>query len=120
MPGINKVMLLGHLRIDPDFKWMDGNVPFITFLLGTSEHINKNGTKIEQTELHQIIMWRELAETAAKQLKKGKLIYVEGKVKTRSFIDQAGIKRYTTEVVADTFKLLESVQDFSTKTVNVF
>src|SRR3546814_5375579 len=73
---------------------------------------NKDGRRIEQTEWHNIVMWRGLAEVAAKYLFKGKLVYIEGKLRTRTYEDKEGIRRYTTEVVADNFTLLGRRSDF--------
>ncbi|MDB5031783.1 single-stranded DNA-binding protein [Mucilaginibacter sp.] len=116
MSGINKVILVGHLGKDPDLRVLEGNVPVVSFPLATSEFINKNGAKEEQTEWHNIVVWRGLAEAAAKILRKGKLIYLEGKCRTRSFEDKNGIKRYTTEVVTDSFTILGRDSDFDAET----
>ena len=112
MSGVNKVMLVGHLGGDPELRKLPGDVSVISFSLATSEMIRKNGVKVDQTDWHQIIMWRTLADVAARLLKKGKLIYVEGKLKTRAHEDKEGILRYYTEVVADNFTLLGRNSDF--------
>ncbi len=112
MSGINKVILVGHLGKEPDLRYLKDNVAVLSFPLATTEFINKNGERIEQTEWHNIVMWRGLAEAASKLLKKSKLIYIEGKCRTRAFEDKAGIKKYTTEVVAETFTLLGRNSDF--------
>ena len=112
MSGINKVILVGHLGKDPDLRYLQNNVAVLSFPLATSETIIKNGEKIEQTEWHNIVMWRGLAEAAEKILKKGRLIYMEGKCRTRSFDDKNGLKKYTTEIVAESFTLLGRPGDF--------
>ena len=112
MSGINKVILVGHLGKDPEVRYLDGGVTVASFPLATSETYNKDGKKIEQTEWHNIVMWRGLADTAAKYLKKGKLIYIEGKLRTRSFEDREGHKKYSTEVVAESFTMLGRKTDF--------
>jgi single-strand DNA-binding protein len=112
MSGINKVILVGHLGKDPELRMLEGNVPVASFPLATSELIAKNGVKEEQTEWHNIVLWRGLAEAAAKVLQKGKLIYLEGKCRTRSFEDKHGVKRYTTEIVTDSFTVLGRNSDF--------
>jgi len=112
MSGINKVILVGHLGKDPEFRIITDDVAVLSFPLATSETVNKNGAKTEVTEWHNIVMWRSLAEAGERQLKKGVLIYIEGKVKTRSFSDKEGIKRYTTEIVADQFTKLGRASDF--------
>ncbi|MGZ3871273.1 MAG: single-stranded DNA-binding protein [Mucilaginibacter sp.] len=112
MSGVNKVFLVGHLGKPPALRYLDNNVAVVSFPLATTEFFNKGGKKIEQTEWHNIIMWRELAELAGKILEKGKLVYLEGKLRTRSFEDHDGNKKYTTEIVAEHFKLLGRKSDF--------
>jgi single-strand DNA-binding protein len=112
MSGINKVILVGHLGKDPELRTLDGGVAVTSFPLATSETFNKDGRKVEQTEWHNIVMWRGLAEMASKFLQKGKLVYIEGKLRTRSFEDRDGVKKYTTEVVAENFTMLGRKSDF--------
>jgi len=112
MSGINKVILVGHLGKDPEIRHLEGNVTVASFPLATSETYNKDGRKMEQTEWHNIVMWRGLAEVAAKYLFKGKLVYIEGKLRTRTYEDKEGIRRYTTEIVAENFTLLGRRSDF--------
>nr|WP_249665426.1 single-stranded DNA-binding protein [Mucilaginibacter sp. Bleaf8] len=114
MSGINKVILVGHLGKDPEVRHLDGGVSVASFPLATSETFNKEGRKIEQTEWHNIVMWRGLADVAAKYLQKGKLVYIEGKLRTRSFEDKGGVKKYTTEIVAENFTILGRKSDFDT------
>ena len=112
MSGINKVILVGHLGKDPEVRHLEGNVTVASFPLATSETYNKDGRKIEQTEWHNIVMWRGLADVAAKYLQKGKLVYIEGKLRTRSFEDKEGHKKYTTEIIAENFTMLGRKSDF--------
>jgi len=112
MSGINKVILVGHLGKDPEARYLEGGVSVVSFPLATSESFNKDGRKVEQTEWHNIVMWRGLADVAAKYLSKGKLVYIEGKLRTRQFEDREGIKKYTTEIVAENFTLLGRKTDF--------
>lgn len=112
MAGINKVILVGHLGKDPEVRHLDNNVSVASFPLATSETYNKDGKKVEQTEWHNIVMWRGLADIAAKFLHKGKLVYIEGKLRTRHYEDKEGVKRYTTEIVADNFTMLGRKSDF--------
>jgi single-strand DNA-binding protein len=112
MSGVNKVILIGHLGKDPEARTLEGGVSVVSFPLATSETFNKEGRKVEQTEWHNIVMWRGLADVAAKYLQKGKLVYIEGKLRTRAFEDKEGIKKYTTEVVAENFTLLGRKTDF--------
>jgi len=106
MSGINKVILIGHLGKDPDLRRLTDDVAVLTFPFATSEMLQKAGKMTEVTEWHNVVFWRGLAESATKALKKGNLVYIEGKVRTRSFTDKAGIKKYITEIVADHFTLL--------------
>src|SRR6476469_4277718 len=112
MSGINKVILVGHLGKDPEVRHLEGGVAVASFPLATSETFNKDGRKVEQTEWHNIVMWRGLADVASKYLQKGKLVYIEGKLRTRSFEDKEGIKKYTTEIVAENFTMLGRKSDF--------
>jgi single-strand DNA-binding protein len=112
MSGINKVILVGHLGKDPEIRQLEGGISVASFPLATSETFNKDGRKIEQTEWHNIVLWRSLADVAAKFLQKGKLVYIEGKLRTRSFEDKEGVKKYTTEVVAENFTMLGRKTDF--------
>jgi len=117
MSGINKVILVGHLGKDPEVRYLEGGVSVTSFPLATSESFNKDGRKVEQTEWHNIVMWRGLADVAAKYLQKGKLVYIEGKLRTRSFEDKEGIKKYTTEIVAENFTLLGRKSDFENDSI---
>ena len=117
MSGINKVILVGHLGKDPEVRYLEGGVSVTSFPLATSESYNKDGRKVEQTEWHNIVMWRGLADVAAKYLQKGKLVYIEGKLRTRSFEDKEGLKKYTTEIVAENFTLLGRKSDFENDSV---
>jgi single-strand DNA-binding protein len=119
MSGVNKVILVGHLGKDPEARSLDGGVSVVSFPLATSEMFNKDGQKVEQTEWHNIVMWRGLADVAAKYLQKGKLVYIEGKLRTRTFEDKEGIKKYTTEVIAENFTLLGRKTDFENDGVAV-
>ena len=112
MSGINKVVLVGHLGKDPEYRQLADNVPVVSFPLATSEIVNKDGKKVELTEWHNIVLWRGLADVAVNLLEKGKLIYLEGKIRTRSFKDKQGIDKYTTEIVGESFTLLGRKSDF--------
>lgn len=112
MSGINKVILVGHLGKDPEVRHLDGGVTVASFPLATSETYNKDGKRVEQTEWHNIVLWRGLAEVASKYLQKGKLVYIEGKLRTRSFEDKEKVKKYVTEIVAENFTMLGRKSDF--------
>ncbi|MEM7103163.1 MAG: single-stranded DNA-binding protein [Bacteroidota bacterium] len=108
MSSLNKVMLIGRLGRDPEVRYLENGAAVAKFSIATSEsYKDKSGNWQEQTEWHDIIMWRVLAERAEQQLSKGKLIYVEGKLTHRKWEDKDGNPRKTTEVVAQTFRMLE-------------
>jgi len=118
MSGINKVILVGHLGKDPEVRHLEGGVTVASFPLATSETFNKDGKRVEQTEWHNIVLWRGLAEVASKYLQKGKLVYIEGKLRTRSFEDKEKVKKYVTEVVAENFTMLGRKSDFEPNAPN--
>jgi single-strand DNA-binding protein len=107
MAGVNKVILVGNLGKDPEVRHLEGGASVAKFPLATAESFkDKSGQRVEQTEWHNIVLWRGLAEVAEKYLKKGMTIYIEGKLRTRSWDDKDGHKHYTTEVVGDNFTIL--------------
>jgi single-strand DNA-binding protein len=108
MAGINKVILIGNLGKDPEIRYLEGNVARVSFSLATSEIFkDKNGNKTEQTEWHNIVMWRTMAETAEKYLKKGMQIYLEGKLITRQWQDKEGNKKNITEINVEMYQILQ-------------
>ena len=108
MAGVNKVILIGNLGRDPELKYLEGNVARVNFSLATSDsYKDKNGNRVDQTEWHNIVMWRGLAESAEKYLKKGTQVYIEGKLQTRQWNDKEGHKRSTTEIVAESYVILQ-------------
>lgn len=108
MAGVNKVILVGNLGKDPEVRHLESGAVVANFPLATSETYKdrKTGQRITQTEWHNVVIWRGLAEVAEKYLKKGSSVYVEGKLRTRSWDDKDGNKRYTTEIVADNMTML--------------
>ncbi|MAX05303.1 MAG: single-stranded DNA-binding protein [Flavobacteriales bacterium] len=107
MAGVNKVILVGNLGKDPEVRYLDNGVAVANFSLATTENYkNKEGERVSQTEWHNIVLWRGLAEVAEKYLKKGASIYVEGKIKTRKWEDKEGVTRYTTEILGDNMTML--------------
>ena len=107
MAGINKVILIGNLGKDPEVRHLDTGVSVANITLATTEsYKNKEGDRVNQTEWHDIVLWRGLAEVAEKYLKKGSRIYVEGKIRTRKWQDKEGNNRYRTEIMADNMTML--------------
>ena len=107
--AVNKVILIGNVGKDPEVKYFDDNNAVANFSLATSERGFKaaNGTEVpERTEWHNIVCWRGLAKIAEQFVKKGTQIYIEGKLRTRSYDDKNGVKKYVTEIVADNLELL--------------
>jgi len=115
---INKVMLIGYLGRDPEIRRLESGAAVAKLSVATSEgYKDKNDQWQNNTEWHDVICWRNLAERAERDLKKGSLVYVEGKLTHRKWQDKEGNDRYTTEVVAHTFRLMEK-RDSSTYTEN--
>lgn len=109
--SVNKVILLGHLGKDPESKVLESGRRVTTFSLATTERAYKtaSGTEIpERTEWHNVVAWNAAAEIAANYLKKGSKVYIEGKLKNRSYTDNTGAKRYVTEVFVDQLELIDS------------
>ncbi len=118
MRGVNRVTLIGNLGKDPDMQYIDGNIGFAKFPLATTEtYKDRFGKLVSQTEWHSVVLWRGLAELASKYLHKGSLVYVEGRLRTRTWEDKEGVKKFFTEVVGDNLIMLdkrsESSQNFS-------
>lgn len=104
----NKVILIGNVGKDPEVKHLATGIAVASLTLATTERYrNKDGEFQDQTEWHNIVAWRNLAELSEKYIRKGSQIFVEGKIRTRSWTDQSGAKRYTTEIVADNIRLLD-------------
>jgi len=109
--SINKVILVGNVGKDPVIRYFDKGVAKATFPLATSEsYTNQQGETITTTEWHNIVVWRSMAEVAEKTVRKGSHLYVVGKIKTRSYVDKDGNNKYITEILADTFLVLEKKQ----------
>ncbi|MDD4144223.1 MAG: single-stranded DNA-binding protein [Prolixibacteraceae bacterium] len=110
--SINKVILVGNVGKDPEIRHLDSGVAVANFPLATSEsYTAKNGDKVTSTEWHNIVLWRGLADVAEKYVTKGRQLYIEGKIKTRSYDDKDGNKRYITEIVADVMQMLGTRSD---------
>ncbi|MGE5107000.1 MAG: single-stranded DNA-binding protein [Sphingobacteriales bacterium] len=108
MRGVNRVMLIGNLGKDPDVQFLDGNIAVAKFPLATTETFkDRTGKLVSQTEWHTVVLWRGLAELAQKYLHKGSLVYIEGRLKTRSWEDKEGVRKFATEVVGDNLIMLD-------------
>jgi len=115
--SVNKIILLGNVGKDPEVRYFDNGGAVANFTLATTErgYTAANGTQVpDRTEWHNIVLWRGLAEVAEKYVKKGSKLYIEGKVRTRSYDDASGNKRYITEVWGDVMEMLDRKQDNST------
>lgn len=107
MASVNKVILVGNLGKDPDLRFMPNGEAVCNFSIATTENWkDKNGQKQEKTEWHNIVIYRKLAEVAGEYLKKGRSVYIEGRLQTRKWQDKDGNDRYTTEIVADSMQML--------------
>jgi single-strand DNA-binding protein len=105
--SVNKVILVGHVGQDPEIRYLDNHTPVCNIRVATSDvYKNKNGERVTTTEWHNVVLWRGLAEVAEKYVKKGSQLYIEGKLRTRSWDDKDKNKRYTTDIVADILQLL--------------
>lgn len=112
MRGLNKVTLIGNLGKDPEIQQLEGNIAMSKFSLATTETFKgRDGQSASNTEWHSVVLWRSLAELAAKYLHKGSLIYIEGKLKTRQFEDKEGKVHYMTEIVAEQLIMLDKKPD---------
>ena len=107
--SVNKVILIGNVGRDPEVRYLDSGIAVASLPLATTDraYTLANGTPVpERTEWHNLVLWRGLAETAEKYVHKGDKLYVEGKIRTRSYDDQTGAKRYVTEIFVDSMEML--------------
>lgn len=108
--SVNKVIIVGNLGGDPEVRALEGGVNLARISVATSEtYKDKNtGERKSNTEWHRVVLWRGLADVTEKYLRKGSLVYIEGKLRTRSYEDENKVMRYTTEIVADNMTMLGS------------
>jgi single-strand DNA-binding protein len=112
MRGVNKVTLVGNLGRDPDIQYIEGEIPVAKFPLATTEmRKERNGNIVSETEWHTVVLWRGLAELASKYLHKGSLVYIEGRLRTRSWEDKEKNRRFQTEIVGENLVMLEKRRD---------
>ncbi len=106
--GLNKVMLIGRLGSDPEIRYTQDGTPVANFSLATDSPIKRGDQWESETEWHRVVAWRRLAEICSEYLGKGSLVYVEGRLRTRSWEDRDGNKRWTTEIIARDIQILDS------------
>ena len=112
MSGVNKAILVGHLGADPEMRHTQSGTAVATFRVATTERYNdRSGERQERTEWHRVVTWAKLAEICNSYLKKGKQVYIEGRIQTRQWEDQSGQTRYTTEIVANNMVMLGRAGD---------
>ncbi len=105
---LNRVILIGNLGKDPEIKKLENGSTVGKFSVATNEYYRDNNNELQQqTEWHDVVVWRQLAEQAEKILRKGALVYIEGKIAHRKYTDKNGVERTLTEIAASTFKLLD-------------
>jgi single-strand DNA-binding protein len=105
--SVNKAILIGFVGNDPEVRYLENGTAVANFRLATSEtYTNRGGEKVTQTEWHSVVLWRGLAEITEKYIKKGSQVYVEGRIRTRTWDDRDGNKKYTTEIIADTLQMM--------------
>lgn len=109
MASVNKVILIGNLGKDPETRYMSNGDAVTNITLATTDTWkDKNGEKQERTEWHRVTFYRKLAEIAGEYLKKGRSVYIEGRLETRKWTDKNGVERYTTDIIASDMKMLGS------------
>ena len=119
MSGVNKVILIGNLGKDPEVRYLDNGIAVANISLATTENYkNKEGEKVSQTEWHDVVLWRGLAEVAEKYLKKGASIYIEGKIRTSKWVDKDENNRYKTEIMADKMNMLSKSSNETALNIN--
>lgn len=107
MAGVNKVIIVGNVGRDPEVRHTKSGEPVCSFSIATTERWkDKNGEQQEKTEWHRVVAWARLAEICGEYLRKGKQVYIEGRLQTRDWEDKDGHKRYTTEIIANTMQML--------------
>jgi single-strand DNA-binding protein len=107
MAGINKVILIGHLGRDPELRYTATGTPVCQLSVATSRsYTNKNNDRVEETEWHRVVVWSKMAEHCNNYLSKGRQVYVEGRLQTRSYEDKEGVKKYSTEIIAENVQFL--------------
>lgn len=120
MASVNKVLIMGNLGQDPELRYTQSQTAVVTLNVATTDTWTKDGQRQEQTEWHRVIVWNKQAENCAKYLAKGRSVFIEGKLQTRSWDDKNGQKRYTTEIVASNVQFLPNAGGASTKNTSSY
>lgn len=116
MRGVNRVILIGNLGKEPELQHIEGNIAVAKFPLATTETFkDRTGNLVSQTEWHNIVLWRGLAELAQKYLHKGSLVFIEGRIRTRSWEDKDKNKKFSTEILGDNLVMLDKRKDQATE-----
>jgi single-strand DNA-binding protein len=117
--SVNKVILVGNVGKDAEVRYIDSGVAVASFSLATSENYTaKNGEKVTTTDWHNIVAWRGLAEFVGKHIKKGQQLYIEGQIKSHSYDDKEGIKRYVTDILANSIQMLGRKENSNAPSTN--
>ncbi len=119
--SVNKVILIGNVGKDPDVKYFDNGNAVANFTLATTErgYSTSSGVQVpDRTEWHNIVCWRGLAKIAEQYVRKGTMLYIEGKIRTRSYDDTSGVKRYVTEIYVDNLELLSRRDPSAANSIN--
>ena len=118
MSGVNKVILIGHIGKDPEVRSLDSGVKVASFSLATTESYKdrNSGERVEKTEWHNVVLWKNKADIAERYLKRGSKIYLEGKITTESYEDKEGNTRYTTKIVGYQITMLDSKNNSNSQT----
>ncbi len=117
---LNKVQLIGRLGADPELRYTTNGAAVASFNVATNEsYKDKDGKQVEQTDWHRVVVWRKLAEICGQYLKKGSLVYIEGKLKSRSYEDKDKQKKFITEIIGDNMQMLGGKMDGSGKGDNI-
>ena len=112
MRGVNKVVLIGNVGRDPDIQHIEGDIPVAKFPLATTEmRKERTGNVVSETEWHTVVLWRGLADLAGKYLHKGSLVYIEGRLRTRSWEDKDKVRRSQTEIVGESLIMLDKKKE---------
>jgi len=116
MSSLNKIMLIGNLGKDPEVKYTPSGVNIARFSLATSDSVKKGDSWEEKTEWHNIVLFGKMAETAGNYLKKGSTVYIEGRISTNSWEDDKGIKKYRTEILGSSMKIISKKESLGQST----